>query len=110
MADEPKELTTQLPTNQAIVRRYQDTVARSAKDIHRGEGVFIDRHGVPHGRGRFVRILTAMKIGMLGAVIAGPLLAFSGHWLPGAFLYLAGMSPVGWSKYRGGSALLAVQV
>lgn len=107
---ESKELATQRPSDRAIARRYADTVASSPKDIKPGEGVFVDRHGVAFGRPRFARMVSAWKLGIFGALLGGPALLLTGHLVPGALLYLAGMTPVWWAKYRGASRLMAIDV
>ena len=107
---ESKELVAQVPSDRDIVRRYRETVAISPKHIQPGEAVMVDRHGVAHGRPRFVRLVTAMKLGIYGAIAGGAVLAVAGFWIPGALLYLAGSMPIMVSNYRGGAKLMAVDV
>lgn len=105
-----KELAAQIPSDQAIIRRYSEAIAKSPKDIKRGEAVLIDQHGIAAGRHRFKRVVTAWRIGIYGALIGGGVLAVSGFWLPGALLYLLGLTPTLLSKYRGTGKLMAIDV
>ena len=105
-----KELATQIPSDKAIVRRYSESIARSPKDIKRGEGVLVDRRGVAVGRPRFARIVSAWRIGIYAALIGGGVLVVSGAWLSGSLLYLTGLMPTLVGKYRGTGKLMAIDV
>jgi hypothetical protein len=105
-----KELAAQSPSNQALVRRYSDSIAKSPKDIKHGEGVIVDRRGVAFGRPQFRRIVYAWRIAIYGAFIGGAVLAVSGAWIPGALLYCAGFIPSFLTKYRGTGTLMAIDV
>ena len=105
-----QELEKEIRSDEAIVRRYGESIARSAKDIQPGEAVFVDRHGVAFGRPRFARIVSAWKVGIYGASIGGAVLMISGSFVPGALLYLAGATPGLVAKYRGTAKLMAIEV
>lgn len=107
---ESKELAPQLPSDNAIVRRYRETIARSPKDIKPGEAVIVNSQGVAFGRPRYQRIVSAWKFGIYGALVGGVVLGISGFWLPGALLYLAGLAPVWMAKYRRTGKLMAIEV
>lgn len=104
------ELTAPAPTNEAIVRRYGDTLARSAKDIRRGQAVFLDRHGVPYERSKFNRLVMLFRLGIYGSLIGGAVLMVSGSLLGGSLLYLLGFMPSLSSAYRKTGALMAIEV
>lgn len=97
-------------SNEAIVRRYSDVIAKSPLDIKRGEMVFLDKHGAAMGRGRFSRLVGLWRFGMLGTMIGGAGLALTGAWLPGAALYITGAMPLIIARYRGSPALMAIDV
>jgi hypothetical protein len=106
-----KEIAAQdAPSTNAIVRRYGESIARSPKDIKRGEGVFLDRHGQPLARRGFRRIVSVWRVGIYGALIGGAALAFTGAWAAGAVLYLTGLMPILVFRYRGARELLAIDV
>jgi len=107
---EEKELAGEVPSNQAIVRRYSESIAKSPKDIKRGEGVFLDGRGVAFGRSRFRRLVSFWQFGVLGAMLGGVALTITGAWIPGALLYLVGVTPMLVSKHRGYASLMAVDV
>lgn len=100
----------QVPSDQAIARRYHEAIATSPTDIKFGEAMLLDRRGTILDRAAFKRRVLAWKVGIYGALIGGGVLAVSGAWLPGAFLYLAGMMPMLYAKYRGATALAAIDV
>lgn len=105
-----QELAAQVPSDQAIVRRYDEVLAESPLDIKPGEAMLLDRRGRIVGRGVFVRRVFAWKVGIYGALIGGGVLAVSGAWLAGAVLYVAGLTPMLVAKYRGTSTLMAIDV
>ncbi|HEY5921186.1 MAG TPA: hypothetical protein VIV11_05925 [Kofleriaceae bacterium] len=107
---EPKEIAKQVPSDNAILRRYSDAIAKSPFDIKRGEAVLIDRHGIALGRGRVKRIVTAWRIGIYGALIGSAVLVLSGSLLPGVLLYLVGITPTLRASYRGTGRLMAIDV
>ncbi len=106
----PKQLVAPSRTNQAIVRQYGNTLAKSGKDIRPGQAVFLDRHGLPYGRAKFNRVVSLIRIGIYGSIIGGAVLLVSGSWLWGSALYLAGSWPTISSWYRGTGALMAIGV
>jgi hypothetical protein len=107
---EPKELTAPAPTNEALLRRYDDSLATSAKDIQRGQAIFLDRHGMPFVRSRFNRLVGLLRLGIFGSFIGGAVLFLSGSWVGGSLLYLLGSLPTISSAYRGTGALMAIGV
>ena len=76
-------MAKEVPSNEAIVRRFAEAIAKSPMDIKPGEAVVLDRRGVPLGRRRFKRLVWAWQFGMIGSAIAGGVLVFSGALLPG---------------------------
>jgi hypothetical protein len=107
---ESKELATINPDDKALVRQYANSIAKSPLDIKRGEGIFLDKHGRPLGRGKFRRYVALYQIGMIGSIVGGAVAAISGAWLAGAALYLGGVSPMLWSKYTGTGKLMAIDL
>ena len=99
-----------LPTNEAIVRRYADLIAKSPTAIQRGQAVFLDKHGMPFGRTRYERLVRMWRGAIWGGLIATVGLAVAGAWLPAALVYLGATSPIWWSKYRGAGHLMAIDV
>src|SRR5688500_19039006 len=107
---EPAQVAKDLPTNEAIVRRYSDVIAKSPTAIQRGQAVFLDRHGTPFGRPRYERLVRMWRLAIWGGLFATVGLAVAGAWVPAALVYLGATSPIWWSKYRGAGHLMAIDV
>ncbi|GEM_PF-4230337 len=107
---DPKELPAGTESDQEIVRRTTTkSLARSSKDIQRGEVVLLDRRGVAMKRSQTTRWIKAITYGLIAGQIAGPVLMLAGAWIPGALLYLGSLSIVLRAKYRGGGTLIAIE-
>ena len=104
------ELAPRFPTDRAVVRRLKESIAKSPKDIQRGQGVVLDRHGVAMGRSRFGRLLSTWKLGIYAMSFGGIALCLAGAWVPGSLLYVVGLSPAVLARYRGTTKLLAIDV
>ena len=107
---ESKELAHQVPTNEAIIRRYADAIAKSPTNIQRGEAVLLDRHGVAFGRGRYTRLVNVWRAAIYGGLVGSVALALTGAWLPAALLYVGIASPLWLVNYRGTGKLMAIDV
>jgi hypothetical protein len=105
-----QELAKSPSSDKAIVRAFPRSIARSSKDIKRGEAVLLSRSGRAIARSRFALVVSGWRIAILGATITGAVLALSGAVIAGASLYVAGLIPLLVTRYRGDHKLIAIDM